>query len=370
MKLLFYVTEDWYFLSHRLPLAQAAMNEGYEVVLVTNITSFRSEIEKYGVRVIPFSGDRKSINPFNMALQVLKLKRVIAQEKPDLLHLVSLKPMLIGGLAALNIKSVKVVNTLTGLGWSFSSKKVIASTISKVLSVLLKRLLRESDTIVQNEEDYQWLIALGVPENKVKLIKGSGVDVKVFLPSKSKNKVPVVTCAARMIVEKGILDFIDAAKILKRRGVAAKFQLIGSSDAGNRSAVPEAYLIDCQEKGYISWLGHRTDIAELLQQSDIACLPSFYREGVPKVLLEAAAVGLPIVTTDWVGCREVVQHGHNGVLVPIKNPVALADALEEVILNVDKRQRMGEESRKMVLEGFTLEQVINQTLYIYKALAA
>jgi glycosyltransferase involved in cell wall biosynthesis len=225
--------------------------------------------------------------------------------------------------------------------------------------------------IFQNPDDRFFCVESAiVAENKTVLIKGSGVDMQHFSPGSPREGVPLVLLAGRMLWEKGVGDFVEAARLIKGYGVAARFVLVGSSVFWNSSSVGDDQLKDWHEEGVIEWWGQRADMTEVFSQTDVVCLPSTYGEGVPKFLIEAAACGKPIVTTDTPGCREIVQDGVNGILVPVENPKAVAKAIGRLLNDPDLREQMGRRGRAIAVEGFDVERVVRQTLSVYRQLLA
>jgi len=363
MKLLFFVTEDWYFCSHRLTLAIAARDAGFDVTVVTRVTDHGHVIRDAGLRLVNIPIDRGSINPLSQLATLVRFALICRRERPDILHNVALKPVLYGSMAARLLGQRNVVNALTGMGWTFSSSNGVASLLKPIIRGLLHRLLHRGEVIVQNQDDAALLRLLGV--ETINLIHGSGVDIHRFRPVERRGGPPVIVLVARLIWDKGIQEFVDAARLLRARGVEARLVLVGASDAGNRAGIPEEVLGEWVRKSEVEWWGRRDDMPLILEQAHIACLPS-YREGMPKTLLEAAAAGLPIVTTDVPGCREVVVHGENGLLVPPRNAERLADALQTLILDEPLRQIMGSRSRVLAEERFTDEAVIDATFRVYR----
>lgn len=363
-KLLFLVTEDWYFVSHRLPLAIAAIEAGFEVVVATQIKNHGPIIRNAGIKLIPLELSRRRGNPIR---EILSLRRLYRNERPDIIHQVALKPVLYGSIAALALEIPRKVNAVAGLGWLFTSSTLDAQIIRRVVRPLLGFLLSRSScqTIVQNPDDQKILILSGVPQNQISLIRGAGVDTKKFFPIEEPLGPVTIILAARMLWAKGVHEFILAAQCLNKEGVFARFVLVGEPDKANPGSVPHKKLREWDGKHGVEWWGYKEDMTAVLQNAHIACLPSFYGEGLPKSLLEAAACGLPIVTTDTPGCREVVEDGSNGFLVPAKNVGALMSALKQLIIDVDLRRTMGKRSRTLAQEKFSQEIVIAETLSIY-----
>lgn len=362
-KLLYVVTEDWYFVSHRLPLAIAAQAAGFEVAVATREGQHGNLIRNAGIRLIPLALSRRGGNPIS---EVTALWRLYRQEKPDIVHHVALKPIMLGALAAFLARVPAQVNAVAGLGWLFTSSNAMANIVRLPFRWMLGLLLDQTHslTIVQNPEDIEFLKYSGVSASRLRLIRGAGVDINVFQPTKPPPAPIRIVLIARMLWDKGVGEFIEAARQLTDAGINARFILVGAPDPANPGSVPEEKLRNWQGRPGIEWLGRRDDIPAVLQTAHIACLPS-YREGLPKSLLEAAACGLPIVTTDSPGCREVVRDGLNGFLVPIRDAHSLASALKKLIENDELRHRMGHQSRQRAEREFSLDAVIAQTLALY-----
>ncbi len=368
MKLLFVVTEDWYFVSHRLPLAVAARAAGLDVAVATRAGRQADVIRNAGIRLIPFTLSRRGGNPLR---EVIALWRLYRRERPDLVHHVALKPVMFGALAAWLARVPAQVNAVAGLGWLFTSSGRIVRLVRPALRWMLARLLNRphSLTIVQNPEDKALLERSGVSAARLRLIRGAGVDVQIFYPVMPPSGPVCIVLVARMLWDKGVGEFVEAACRLTGAGVSARFVLVGDPDPANPASVPESTLRSWHGQHGVEWWGRREDMPAVLQAAHIACLPS-YREGLPKSLLEAAACGLPIVTTDAPGCREVVRDGVNGLLVPVRDAAALAAALRKLIDDAELRRRMGEQSRLRAETEFGQETVIKQTLAIYREACA
>lgn len=366
--ILFLVTEDWYFCSHRLPLARAALAAGYEVSVATRVREHGEVIEAAGLRLIPLKLSRRSRHLAREAHLVSDLFRLYRREKPDLVHQVALKPVLYGTLAARLAGVPAIVNALAGLGFLFVSERRIARTLRPLAELTLRRLLNHANTrtILQNTDDLHLLAEKRILEARYgRLIRGSGVDLERFRVRPEPGGPPLVVLPARMLWDKGVGEFVAAARQLRSEGICARFALVGDPDTENPSAIASAQLEEWHRSGVVEWWGHRTDMECVFAECHIVCLPS-YREGLPKALLEAAASGRPIVTTDVPGCREIVHEGENGLLVPKGNPVALAVALRRLIEEPDLRRRMGERSSVIAASEFSLDEVIRQTLALYR----
>jgi len=369
--ILFVVTEDWYFCSHRLPLARAARTAGYDVAVATQVTAHGRDIEAAGLRLLPLRFRRSGRNPLADLATIIALWRIYRRERPDLVHHVSLKPVIYGSIAARLAGVGRIVNAMTGLGYVFTSSDGLAGLLRRLLSPLLGLALKHpgSVTLLQNADDRRTLVDAGLlTADRAVIIRGSGVDTEQFRPGVNKGPVVQVVLASRLLRDKGVAEFAGAACRLMEQGVEARFILVGETDPENPAAIPARDLESWRRAG-IECRGRREDMAEVFAGADIACLPS-YREGLPKVLLEAASCGLPIVTTDAPGCREVVEEGVNGFLVPVRDVDRLTERLARLIADAELRRRMGAAGRARVEKYFSLDRVIGETLSLYQELLA
>lgn len=352
--------------------AKAAQEAGYEVAVLTHVDHHGAAIEEAGLRLIPLSIDRRSLNPL-LALKTLhQLLRVLRKEKPDLLHQVALKPILLGGLAARIIGIKRVVNAVVGGGYAFTSQVSLMRALRPFIKLALRMLLNPpgSKVVFENQDDLSAFVLAGhVRAQDAILIKGAGVDANLFQPRPVRDSPPLVLVTARLLWDKGIGEFVAAARLLRRQGISARFALVGDVDPGNRACIDTSIIDAWKAEGVVELWGFRQDMPKVLAEADIACLPS-YREGLPKALLEAMAAGLPCVATDVPGCREAVRHAHNGLLVPPRNHEALAEALRQLIENPDLRQEMGQRGIAMVITEFSSPIICGQTLEVYESLRA
>jgi glycosyltransferase involved in cell wall biosynthesis len=371
-KILFVVTEDWYFYSHRLPLAIAAAEAGHDVSVATRLAGSRKSISDTGIRTIPLRFmKRSSLNVFRELASFVELFLLLRRERPDLIHLVALKPVIYGSLAASLAGISARVNALAGLGFVFSSKKNLARFLKPILMRVFRFIFNDthSKLILQNQDDFSLMTELvGVKYDRVCLIRGAGVNLDQYSPTKLPPGVPIIMLASRMLWDKGVGEFVNAAKALQGQNISARFVLIGDSDSENPTSISGRQLKKWNDSGVIEWWGYRSNMAKLLSQARVVCLPTYYGEGVPKVLIEAMACGRPIVTTDMPGCRDLVKSGRNGILVKPKDSVELAASLMTLILNKSVCQKMGIEGRKTVEKEFSLEHVIEETMAVYKEL--
>ena len=364
-KILFFVTEDWFVCSHWLPLIESAKNAGFQVVVVTRTNKHAERILQHGVRLIPFEISRRGSNVFREFNTILRLMEIYRKERPDIVHHVAMKPMLYGSLVSHLLRVPHTVNWVAGMGWLFISKNWRAKILQVVVQRVLGMLLRGTSVIVENKDDRAIIANTGVAAQHIHLVRGAGVDTLLYSPSPEPMGVPLVVLPARMLWDKGVGEFVEAATQLKSQGVNARFVLVGESDMENPASVPEHQLLAWDREGIVEWWGRREDMPQVLAQSHIVCLPS-YREGLPKSLLEAASCGRPIVTTDVPGCREVVSSSDNGFLVEARNSALLAGALERLLANPELRQQMGRRGRERVVSTFSQERITAQVIALYR----
>jgi len=370
-KLLFLVTEDWYFCSHRLPIAREAQKRGFEIVVATRVGCHGDQITSEGFRLVPLRLMRRSTNPFSELVAIIQLIGIYLREKPDIVHHVAMKPVLYGTLAARLAGVPHIVNAMAGMGYVFISGQIKARLLKPVIRATFRLLLNSGNSrlILQNSDDKTMFIQSRlINSERIRLVRGSGVDTEIYHPFPEPAGSPVVVLASRMLWDKGIGEFVAAARLLQSRGVDARFVLVGDTDLHNPAAIPAEQLAAWHSEGTVSWQGFSDAMPTVFARSTIVCLPSKYGEGIPKVLLEAAACGRPIVTTDSNGCREVVLHGENGLLVPVRSTVELADALQLLIENPELRRRMGARGREIVVKEFTTDKVVAATMAVYEEL--
>lgn len=369
-KLFIVVNVDWFFLSHRKDVALAAQNAGWDVTIVTADTGMIKSIEALGLKTINLPMSRSGMNIIQELGTLNFLRKLYGQEKPDVVHHVGMKTILWGTLAARITGVNGVVNAISGLGGFFAedNKGVMARIMPMVLRFSHKRdsLL----CIFQNDDDKRLYVKNGIiTPAQARYIKGSGVHLDEFCytPEPKEGKIRVIL-TARMIVEKGIFVLTEAAERLRPKYEnKVEFLLVGGLD-DHPGAITKEQLDAVCDGEYIQWLGYRTDVKELLQSSHIVAFPSFYMEGLPKSLIEADAIGRPVITCDSVGCKETVIDGYNGFLIPRKDVGALVEKLDLLLSNVTLRQEMGRNSRKYAEEYFSIDVVIDKHLSIYNEL--
>lgn len=367
-KILYLAGEDWSFLSHRLPVARAARDAGYDVMVATRVRGHGREIEAEGFRLFPVSLVRGGRNPFRDLYTVAELTRLYRREKPDIVHHVALKPVLYGSLAAWLAGVPAVVNALTGLGYVFLSDELRARILRALIAPVMRFALGRPNSrlILQNGDDAQLLVAEGLARaDRITIIRGSGVDVEAFQPGPETPGEIIAVLASRMLWDKGIGELVDASRLLKQRGVRLRILLLGDPDPDNPASIPESTLRQWDSEGVVTWRARTPGMPLILRNCHIAVLPS-YREGLPKSLLEAAAAGLPIVASDAPGCRDIARDGDNAILVPVKNAEKLADAIERLVRDPELRRKMGWRGRKIAETEFADTIVARQTLDLYR----
>lgn len=372
MKALLFANTDWYLYNFRLPLAKALRSAGYDVVLLSPPGDYAKRLTQEGFRWIGFPFSR-GVNPLTELATLLRLIGLYRRERPHLVHHFTIKCVLYGGIAARCSRAKAIVSSVTGLGHVFITDSWSNRLLRPVVSLVYRFVFGRSQIIFQNPDDRSEFLRLAlVEEVRSHLIRGSGVDTAYFYPSANARRERPVTVlmVGRLLQEKGVREFVEAAAMVRKRVPAVEFLLAGDSDPGNPSSIDPRVVAEWQRRGDVSFLGHRPDIRELIQAADLAVLPS-YREGMPRSLLEAAACGLPLVATDVPGCREIVSNGVNGLLVPPLDTKRLAEAIIELLGNRERREAMGKRSRAMACELFSQDRVIRETMEVYvKAVTA
>ena len=370
MKLLFVVNVDWFFISHRLPIALAAKKLGYTIHIATSLTDKLTELQQHGLIVHPLKMDRSSTGLYSVLHNLLELWQVFKSVKPDVIHLVTIKPVLLGGIVARLAGIPAVVAAVSGLGFVFIDNGLKAS-IRRWLVGTLYRLAfghRNMKVIFQNKDDLQSVTNVApLSDQKVAMIRGSGVDLASYAHLPLPEGAPIVVLAARLLVDKGVREFIEAARTLKSRSCPARFVLVGTVDLANPASLTQHEVDNWVKEGVVDWWGHRSNMPEVLSTAQIVVLPS-YREGMPKVLLEAAACGRAVITTDVPGCRDAIDPDVTGLLVPVRNTKALADAIEGLINDQAHCMELGNAGRKLAETVFDVRQVVDKHLRIYDEL--
>ena len=372
-KLLILINNLSFFCSHRLPIAEASLANGFDVVIgyseVGSADPYLLMQKGFKVKFVPMHGGTNLLKDLKT---FYTLWIFFKKEKPDIVHLVTIKPYLYGGIISRFTGVQNLVSAISGLGTLFVHKDLKSRFLRLLLYPLYCLAFNHSNqkVIVQNEDDAKVLVRWGVlNSNKVRLIRGSGVNLKNFINLREPEGIPVICFAARLLVDKGVYEFVSAAKILKDRGVQARFCLAGDLDLNNPTSLNIKDLNNLKNESCIDILGFQKNIASLYARSHIICLPS-YREGLPKTLIEAAAASRAVVTTDVPGCRDAIIPNNTGLLVPVKNSKKLADALQWLIEHPIERINMGKAGRKLAEKEFQIEKIVKNHLKIYQELIA
>ena len=366
--LIYLVTEDWYFLSHRLPMARAAQRAGYDVHVITHVNEGGAAIEAEGFSLHAVVWRRGSINPFGFLSNIRAVRRLYRTIKPDLVHHVALQPTIVGSLAAIGLPCRRL-NALAGLGFAFTSDTPKARLVRPILRTLLRHALNSprAAVLVQNPDDRAAVQSLGVGDEHISVIPGSGVETDRLTPLPEPEGPVTMAFVGRLLEDKGLRALMDAHELLSRRGPPVRLLIAGDPDPANPASIPPAEIASWARRPGVGLLGHVLDIRDVWKQAHIAVLPS-RREGLPKSLLEAAACGRPIVATDVPGCREVARQDINALLVPADDAQALADAIGRLASDLGLRRKFGEAGRQMAEHEFSAAQIGQRVVALYDKL--
>jgi glycosyltransferase involved in cell wall biosynthesis len=370
-RILFVAANDWYFYWHRFALAERVVAAGYDVDVATPPGRFCDAIAAGGMRHHAIQIDRQGLNPLNDIATIQRLAALYHNLKPTIVHHVAIKPIIYGTIAAKLTKVPAIVNAIPGTGYLFVSQQLLARIIRPGVMAAFRLLLNapNSRVILENHDDQQmWIARRVLRPDRVVVMPGCGVDADAFRPGAAPSGPPLVVLPARLLFYKGIVEFVEAARGLRKRGTPARFALVGEGDPGNPASVPPEQLREWEREGVVELFGWHDDMSKVFSQASIVCLPSHGGEGVPRSLLEAAACGKPIVTTDVPGCRDIVHQGDNGLLVPALQVAPLADALEQLIRDDNLQRSMGARGRERALAEFSADIVAEQTLQLYAKL--
>ena len=368
-KVLFVVNSSAFFVSHRMPIAQHLIEKGYEVHLATPGETLPI-FDEMGLRFHKVEFSRKGTHPLSEIRVIRQLFKLFTGLRPDIVHLVTIKPYLYGGIAAKMAKVPAVVSAVAGLGVVFIANGFRAKFLRAVLYPLYRLAFshKNQSVIFQNSDDADLLANwVAIHPLKVRLIRGSGVDLNAYQYNIEPVGKLVVTFAGRLLADKGIRELIEASQIIHGNGIEVDFWIAGDLDGGNPSSITEAELLSWKELPNVKFIGFQKNIADLYSKSSLVCLPS-YREGLPKSLIEAAACGRAVVTTDVPGWRDAIESNKTGLLVPINNAAALADAIEYLIENSDVREKMGAAGRALAEKEFAIEKIVTEHMKIYRKL--
>jgi glycosyltransferase involved in cell wall biosynthesis len=371
-KLVFVVTEDWFFASHFLPMLRAAAEMGLEAVVVTRVRDHRRQIEQAGARVIPLEAERRSLNPMAAGYAAGRLAAVLRAEKPDLVHCIALRAILVGGAGAVMAGIPRRIYALTGLGFLGARGDIVGRGARMALRALIRGPLQNAQTrfLFENPDDPR-LIGLDPADERVTIVGGAGVDPDALEPAPLPPQPPLrAALVARMLWSKGIDIAVEAVCLARARGDAVELSLYGVPDPSNPKAIPERTLRQWSDEPGIAWRGRTDDVAAVWREHHVCCLPSRGGEGLPRTLLEGAACGRAIVTADVPGCRALVRDGIEGLLVPPNDSAALANAFARLAANPALVARMGEAARARILDGFTERHVMDSVKRLYSSLLA
>jgi len=368
--ILFIVNTPGFFLSHRLPIAKAALKAGYAVHIATAPGEEKRSIESEGIAFHSINFNRSGQNPLQELLIFFAIFRLFLKVRPDVVHAITIKPVLYGGVAARLAGIRSFVAAISGLGTVFLATSWLARIRRWFVFFMYRIALRGRNVAVifQNSSDRDTLLQLNLLRAQtVRMIRGSGVRLSDYPFVSEPMGKPVVVMVARLLKDKGVLEYVEAARILRLRGVDIELRLVGSPDPQNPTSITQELYDQWVQEGAVRCLGYRSDIADQYASSNLACLPS-YREGLPKSLIEAAACGRAVITTDVPGCRDSITPGVTGVLVPARDSLALADAIQKLAGDADLRKKMGGAGRRLAEECFAIEFVVNQHMSIYEEL--
>jgi glycosyltransferase involved in cell wall biosynthesis len=367
-RLIYVVTEDWYFLSHRLPMARAARAAGYEVHVATNVGEDADDIRQEGFVLHPVRFARGQLSPLRTLGTILALRKIYRQVDPAIVHHVAMQPTILGIVASFGRKFATIY-AITGLGYAFIADSGRTRSLRRGIRMLLRFGLnrRRAIGLVQNPDDREVLAELGVKPDHIALIAGSGIDADRFRPIPEPDGQVTLAFVGRMLDDKGVRTLMAAHRILRESNVACALLLAGTPDPANPASIPQTEIASFGREPGVTWLGQVADIATIWRRAHIAVLPS-RREGLPKSLLEAAACGRPLIATDVPGCREIVINEKTGLLVPVDDPQALAAAIARLVRSSAQRVRLGVGARRLVDERFSADLIGKATVALYQRL--
>ena len=365
-RILYVVSELEDFLSSRLPVALAAKEDGFNISVAAPNAENNTQLAQYGFDGydIPKPDQKLSVSAFKL---VQRIDDIMREVQPDIVHAITLKYAFLTGVAARKNKKVQPVYTIAGLGYLFSGESIKPKIMRLLLRPIIRNVFRNAQIIVQNPDDERTLVRQRfIAQEQSNLVRGSGVDLQRFAPANTNEDAPIILMPTRLIHDKGIAVFIEAAKILKQRGIDARFQIAGGVTSHNPLAISQSEMEKMVANTNVEWIGKVSDMPALYKSCAVIVYPSYYGEGIPRVLLEAAACGRAIVTTDHPGCREAVKDGDNGLLVPVKNAQATADAIEKILKDKNLREQMEKRGRQRAESEFDINLIARQTADIYQ----
>lgn len=369
-KILFLVNVDWFLVSHRLPIALAAIKEGFEVHVACQFTDRVELLESLGFHLYPLPLSRSGTKFFSEICTILAIAKVIRVVKPDIIHSITIKPVIYGGILSRLYRIPGRVLSISGLGFSFVAPGGKNSVILYLIKKLYKIALKHKNQFIVFQNTHDRLLITGLRPDTLKqsvLIRGSGVNLDDYSVHPLPAGTSVVIMASRLLVEKGVREYVEAARILKEENYNVIFRLIGSTDSENRGSIPESEITEWRNQGIVEISGHSDSIADKFSNSHIVCLPS-YREGLPKVLIEAAACGRAVVTTDVPGCKDAIVSGRTGILVPPRDSQALASAIKRLLQDPVLTRELGLAGRELAEREFNIDGVVNKHILLYNSL--
>jgi len=369
-KIIFLVNVDSFFISHRLPIAKELLKKGYEVHIATEFTAYKKKIMRMGFKTHDINFNRNSLNLFRALVVCFQIFFLFLKIRPNIVHLISLKPIIFGGLICFVTPINSIVASVTGLGSMFIKKGFFFKIRETFFNIIYKIIFKYPKIIVilQNNSDLNYLIKKSnLNKKKVKIIRGSGIILNDFKFYKIPKNLPIILMASRIIYDKGVFEFIEAIRYLKKIDFKGKFYLIGDIDNTNPSVIKKSTVDFWKKKKLIFYKKHQKNISNFIRKSTVLVLPS-YREGFPKILMEAAASGRPVVTTNVPGCKDAVLNKTTGIIVPVKNHIALAKAILNLCKNKKKLENFGKAARKHAIKKFDIQDVVDKHLSIYNLL--
>lgn len=367
-KLLYFISEDKYFLSHKIDHIIDAQNNGFDVLVVCKVSN-KANLKNFSkIKVKNFDIKRKSINPLSLINQIIDFVKIIKEYQPDIIQNTALKPIVVGSLSCLFLsKQINVINCVVGLGYIYINKNLKSFFLKKIINLFFFVLSKKRNftTVFQNKDDKEYFKKRNLINSKrAKVIKGSGVNVNFFRPDDGVKKKYDLILHSRMLTDKGIFETIEALRNLKKKKVFIKALFLGSPDSNNLANIKVKHLLQWVKQKLIYWIPHKKDVLKYILLSKISILPS-YREGLPKSLLESASCGLPLITTNVPGCKEICLNNFNGILVRKKKPEDIEKAIEYFFSNKEKIKEFGKESRKLVLENYDVRIISKKFLDLY-----
>ncbi len=364
-KILYVVNVDWFFISHRLPIAIEAKKRNYDIYVATKLTKYKEKLIAQGFKVHDLKLNRKSENPLEIIYSLFNLLKIIYKVNPDIIHAITIKPILLSGLAGFLFKKIKFIYAISGLGFTFSSKG-LKSEIRRFLILSFYRIIlinKNFKIIFQNKSDMNQISKVTFLNSQNSfIINGSGINLKEFKPSEFNKNNFNVLLASRLLYSKGIKDFIDASKLV----TGASFSIAGSFDLENKDCIPEDIFYKWIDDSNVKYLGDVKNMSQLINKNNIIVLPSFYGEGLPKILIEASACGRAIITTNNPGCRDAIENNITGILIPPQDANALAKAIQKLVNNPRLCKKMGRKGRLLAEKKYDINKIVEKHLYIYQ----